>query len=334
MTALAFLVALEVAAATTAFGVSSGPIDVRYDPMIGLWSIVPFREPSSAHPSGTIGVVGVDEEGETIVVEWDLATERELGRVHVAEDVADAVAVSNGGHIFVASAPSMNGAKGNVVLVELDESLRVVERRKLGVGERPSLAVSDRWLVAAFFEEREPMFQSMGHDLGPMIHAMHVVSIERASQAIVGAKVFLGPHMLMPPGDPAKAMHAVALRGDMIYLALPSAGEVTYESARLPSFSVVKERTIDGLGWFGMAQIEFRGENLETDLPTGTRRLSTDFVDRKLPIEPDVWTQALDGLSCQATVTAWSHPVTICQRTTIDAAGNEERGPARIYVRR
>lgn len=101
---------------------SQAEIDIS---MAKHWSIAPFRAPSSAHPLGTIAVAGV-EEGDALVIEWDLAENCEIHRRKVAESIEHATMTSNGEHLFLAV-----GSDRDVVLIELDASLGVVARREL-----------------------------------------------------------------------------------------------------------------------------------------------------------------------------------------------------------
>ncbi len=296
---------------------SATPIDVTIISSVKNWSMAPFRTPSTEHLLGTLAIGG-EEEGDAIVIEWDLAENKEIHRTKVASGVRYATMTSHGGHLFLATSGEVGQTTKHVLLFELDASLGVVDRRELGIGGMPSIAVNEKWIVASYLEERTAIPESITSPTYGFTthHAMHVTAVKRADGTLAGSQIFRGPHMLMPPGDPAHAMHAIALRGDNVYLALPGAGEVTVEATRIPSFVVTKERTLSQLGAGGLADIRFRGAELEVMTTSGgeKHRFTTALAPRKMPEETEESESALAGVSsCQETVIAWNHRVTMCE---------------------
>ena len=325
MTPLALLLALGMVGDALP-GPSRAPIELTMGSGVFYWSMAPFRAPSIDHALGTFAMAGV-QDGKALVIEWDLAGNRELGRKTLAEDVKNATLASASGHLFVVTGGDVDQGATHVVLTELDGSLSIVEQHELGVGGTPSIAVNEKWIVVGYFEERAPIAESIRSQRYGFTthHAMHVTAVGRVDGVIAGSKVLRGPHMLVAPADASHAMHAIAMRGDDAYLALPSAGEVTALVVRVPSFGVVTERTLDKLGAPGLADVRLRGDDLEVWTTSSEKRLfTTALTPRKSAADADVWNHALEHLSCDATMMAWTHRIALCQ---------EADGTTSLYTR-
>ena len=221
--ALATLVAVFVLlVATTA---DAGPRwvskDLPLSPSLAhRMAVVPLAPPSSEHPLGTVAIIGPDA-----AYAWDLEARRFLsGRSLGATNGQDTavVAVRMDDEIFVLSGTTSETAgPSEIVLLTLSLDLAVRSRDVIGRGIMPSLAVSDRWIVAGAFEKHL---------------AFHAIVLDRKTRAIVGGRVFQGQRLPSAGPQPdAAGMHAIVIRDERAAFSLPGAAEALVVSTELPS---------------------------------------------------------------------------------------------------
>ncbi len=313
-------------------------------------AVVPIAPPSPEHPLGTVAIVGPDA-----VYTWDLEARRfltghSLGATN-GEDKA-VVAVRADDEIFVlAGNRSDTFGSAEIVLLTLGLDLAVRSRDVVGRGIMPSLAVSDRWIVAGAFEKHTPAPAAPGTEdqVGDYDLAFHAVVLDRKTRAIVAGRVFQGERLFFPGPEPRWAMHAIAIRDDRAFFSLPGVAEALVVSTALPSLHTVNTLTLGNFGWQTSVPIHAVGRNLIVPTPQGWRLVSPDLVVvQKLDTIGPVlaWSArtgsllveavrgrlpwrsvVLDG-GCAELLWTWDHPIGVC-------GGDESTGePMRIRFRR
>lgn len=252
-------------------------------------ALVPLAAPSDAHQLGTVVFFGQnisDEVGDpsTLVLlayAWDLATQKVIATKRIAALTATHsafAAVRDGDRILLVAGGHWEPAA--VTLFTLDESLDVLSRDDLGRGQTPSLAISDRWIVAGFFEQRSTHVPTPDTPKSiPMHLGFHAVTLERASHAVVGARIFQGTRLFLPSIDARTSGHAIALSGDDAYLSLPGAAEAFVIEAKLPSLAPRKSLVLDRFGVpSGSAPIYPVAGELVVLTPIGIRVMTRQLV--------------------------------------------------------
>ncbi len=252
-------------------------------------ALVPLAAPSDAHPLGTMAIFGqnisdVVDDPSTLVLlayAWDLATQKVIAtkRVGTLTDPDSAFAAVRDGDriLLVAGGHSQSAA---VTLFTLDESLDVLSRDELGHGQRPSLAISDRWIVAGFFEQRSTHVVTPDTPMAiPMHLGFHAITLDRASHTVAGARIFQGTRLFFPSIDARTSGHAIALVDDDAYLSLPGAGEAFVIEAKLPSLTPRRTLVLDRFGVpSGSAPIYPVADKLVVLTPIGVRVLTRQLA--------------------------------------------------------
>ena len=224
----------------------------------------------------------------------------------------------------------------------------MLSRDELGRGQTPSLAVSDRWIVAGFFEQRTT---DVTPPQAPRAFAMHLgfhaVTLDRASHTIAGARIFQGTRLFFPSIDARLSTHAIALLGDVAYLSLPGASEAWVIEAKVPSLAPRANLLLDGfLVNSGSAPIHAVADKLVVLTPIGLRVLtrqlslvpqkieSTLFgMGRRAPGVPWSWV-GVAAAECEQTIWAWDQPVALCEGNEGYAIPDSDVTPIRLFRQR
>jgi hypothetical protein len=254
--------------------------------------------------------------------------------------------------------PTVIGKHTNVLLFTLDEALGVVSREVLGVGQTPSLAIADRWIVTGFYERRN-MHLPPAAATRP-VHldlALHAVVLDRATHAVVSARVVQGTQLLGPDRDARIATHAFAIRGEHVYVALPGAADAAIVQAKLPSLMPVRTRVLDSFQVHEGTSIYAVGDSIVAVTPLGSRVMTPQldlfphkfgglggamawnakrgvlFTDgaqgKALP-----WTTLDIDHGCESMIWAWDQAVALCDGMEEDVDEEVPARPIRLYRRR
>ncbi|CAN5706754.1 hypothetical protein BH11MYX4_BH11MYX4_09060 [soil metagenome] len=342
------------------------PLRPRDDHASALVALAP---PSNEHPLGTVAIFGqnvsdVTDDASALVLlahAWDLATQKVIATKRIASltDTNSAfTAVRDGDRILLVVAGQ--GKPAAVTLFTLDESLEVLSRDELGRGQTPSLAISDRWIVAGFFEERTtdvpppPAPQAF-----PMHLGFHAVTLDRVSHTVVGARIFQGTRLFYPSIDARLSTHAIAMLGDVAYLSLPGASQAFVIEAKLPSLAPRASLLLDGfLVNSGSAPIHAVDDKLVVLTPLGFRVLTRQLALVPQKIENHTLTLAWNAkrsilfgmgrratgvpwswigvaeVECEQTIWAWDQPVALCGGNEGYAIPDSAVTPIRLFRRR
>ena len=342
------------------------PLRPRDDHASALVALAP---PSSEHPLGTVAIFGQNvsdttddpSAGVLLAHAWDLATQKVIAtkRIATLTDTRSAfTAARDGDRIFLVAAGHSEPAA--VSLFTLDESLEVLSRDELGRGQTPSLAVSDRWIVAGFFEQRTT---DVTPPQAPRAFAMHLgfhaVTLDRASHTIAGARIFQGTRLFFPSIDARLSTHAIARLGDVAYLSLPGASEALVIEAKVPSLAPRANLLLDGfLVNSGSAPIHAVADKLVVLTPIGLRVLTRQLslvpqkieshtltlawnakksalfgMGRRAPGVPWSWV-GVAAAECEQTIWAWDQPVALCEGNEGYAIPDSDVTPIRLFRQR
>ena len=315
----------------------------------GGTALVPLAAPSKEHPLGTVAVFGQnvsdvegDESGLVLMAyAWDLAEQRVIAAKPIARLSSyrsvvsavrdgDRILLVAGGHFQDEWNPT------NVVLFTIDQALQIVSREDLGVGQTPSLAISDRWIVAGFFERRTTDVVPAGTRSMGMSLALHAVVLDRATHAVVDARVFQGTRLLYPAFDARLSTHAFAIRDEHVYLSLPGEAEATIVQAKLPSLKPLRTRVLDGFQVaVGCSPVYVVGGSVVAVTPLGWRVMTPELElsPRTFPGAGGVmawnarravlfttsargkglpWRTLDSDGDCEQMIWAWDQPVGLC----------------------
>jgi hypothetical protein len=336
-------------------------------------ALVPLSAPSKEHPLGTVAIFGQnvradygadDASSMLTAYAWDLATQKvfatkPIARLPRSRSVVSAVRdgdrilLVTGGHVH---SELEHAEHAEVLLLTLDEALGVVSREVLGVGRTPSLAITDRWIVAGFFERRTTDVPTPGGLRNfEMNLALHAVVLERATHTVVSAHVFQGARLLLADPDALLSTHAFAIRGEHVYVALPGAADATIVQAKLPSLTPVRSRVLDGFQVYAGTSIHTVGDNIVAVTPLGWRVMTPQldlFPHKFAQVGQAMAWNAKRGVlfagstqgkglpwstldierGCEAMVWAWDQPVALCDGR--EAFEEEEATPHRLFRRR
>ncbi len=332
----------------------------------GGTALVPLSAPSKEHPLGTVAIFGqnvtdadVEADEASLLLRayaWDLAAQKVIAtkviaRLPSARSVV--AAVRDGDRILVIAAGHHSAAgPTNVALFTIDDALEVLSREDLGIGQTPSIAISDRWIVAGFFEERTTDVQPLGTRPAIGNVALHAVVLDRTTHAVVDARVFQGtPSLLIPDRYTWLAMHALAIQGEHLYVSLPSGAAALLVQAKLPSLTPVKQRVLDGFQVLASSPIHVVGGNLVVVTPLGWRVLTPqlDLLPQKFPVPSQTmawnakrgmlftsangtalpWSTLDLDHGCESRIWAWDRPVALCDGR--EAEDGEPGMPMRLF---
>jgi hypothetical protein len=333
----------------------------------GGTALVPLSAPSKEHPLGTVAIFGqnvadrsaLGGEGNLVLraYAWDVAAQkviatRAIGRLPCERSVVSAV--RDGDRILLVAAGHylQYVPQAEVTLFTIDEALEVVSHEVIGIGETPSLAISDRWIVAGFFENRTTDVHPVGDRHMEMHLAFHALVLDRTTHAVVDARVFQGARLLAPEYHTWLSLHAFAVHGDDVYISLPGEAEATIVKAKLPSLTPVKTRLLDGFQvYFGCSPIYVVGSSLVVVTPRGLRLLTLQLDASPHRFEglgeamawnakrgilfasltqgkglPWVTLDVDEG--CDVKIWAWDQPVALCTGREVAPEGGEQVMPA------
>lgn len=340
------------------------PLHPRND---GGMAVIPLTAPSREHPLGTVAIFGqnvvdIESEGEAdrmlMAYAWDLDVQKVIATKPIAKlpcHRSVVSAVRDGARILLIAGGHdyLERPHENVTLFTIDESLDVVSREVLGVGDTPSIAISERWIVAGFFEKRSTAIRPEGMRHMDMRLALHAVVLDRATHAVVDARVFQGARLLAPAPQTWLSTHAFAVHGEDLFVSLPGEAEATIVKARLPSLTPVKTRVLDRfMVAFGCSPIHVVDDNLVVVTPLGWRLLTFqldlrahtfDRLGEALAWNPKRATLLASGAQgkglpwsslaldepCSTTIWAWDRPVALC--TGQEESDESASTPMRLF---